>query len=160
MHGVAIVDEQLRFAWLSWEHPELAGQVVGKPLWHFVPDEQQTIVQAALCLTLHDGGPTKYTVVGGPPNDLRKYDCEIRKLESPVFLVQYRERVPIRLTDRERDVLLALCNDEPPKVTAKRLGISIKTVESFRGILRRKTGARGNSGLVRWAIRAGMVEAY
>ena len=47
-----------------------------------------------------------------------------------------------RLTSRERDILDAIARDEAMKQTARRLGISGKTVENIRQQLYRKLGAR------------------
>jgi DNA-binding CsgD family transcriptional regulator len=39
------------------------------------------------------------------------------------------------------------------------LDISIKTVAFHRTVIKRQLGARGTAGIVRWAMRFGVIEA-
>jgi DNA-binding NarL/FixJ family response regulator len=61
------------------------------------------------------------------------------------------------LSDRERDVLRMLAEGKRTAVIAETLGISHKTVETYRARLQQKLGIADLSGLVRFAIRAGLV---
>jgi DNA-binding CsgD family transcriptional regulator len=78
-----------------------------------------------------------------------------------LFVAHWQRRLASapELTPRERQVLVALCRDETIKQTARRLRISVKTVESFRLILRKKIGARSSAGLIVWAVANGIVDA-
>jgi len=69
-----------------------------------------------------------------------------------------RERVE-RLTDRQREVLKGIALGEPSKITAHRLGLSIRTVEAYRGHLFERLGVRGVAEAVRIAVLAGLAEA-
>lgn len=62
-----------------------------------------------------------------------------------------------RLTARERDVFHLLALGRRPKDIAEALGISVKTVETFRGNLMLKLGVSNLAELVKAAIRAGIV---
>jgi DNA-binding NarL/FixJ family response regulator len=61
------------------------------------------------------------------------------------------------LTHRQREVLQLIAEGRSTKQIAQRLGISIKTVETHRSELMERLGIHGIAGLVRYAIRAGIV---
>lgn len=60
------------------------------------------------------------------------------------------------LTRREHDVLALIIDGESNKGIARKLDISIKTVEIHRSKLMQKTGARSATELVRLAVQSGM----
>ena len=62
------------------------------------------------------------------------------------------------LTHREVDVLVGLAGGRPNKVIAHDLGISPRTVESYRQKLSLKLSARSTSDLVRIAVQAGLAD--
>jgi DNA-binding NarL/FixJ family response regulator len=62
------------------------------------------------------------------------------------------------LTKRECEVISLLAEGGRNRELAKALGISVKTVEHHRASAMRKLGVRGVSGLVREAIRLGLVQ--
>jgi DNA-binding NarL/FixJ family response regulator len=62
-----------------------------------------------------------------------------------------------RLTPREREILKMIAAGLMTKEIAARLFISIPTVETHRSNLMMKTGARNVAGLVRFAIKTGLV---
>lgn len=61
------------------------------------------------------------------------------------------------LSDRERDVLRLLAAGQRTKEIAEQLGISAKTVETYRSRLMLKLGIDNLPGLVKFAIRAGIL---
>jgi DNA-binding NarL/FixJ family response regulator len=61
------------------------------------------------------------------------------------------------LSARERDVLRLLAQGKRTKEIADALGVSAKTVETYRSRLMQKLGIDNVPGLVRFAIRAGLV---
>ena len=61
------------------------------------------------------------------------------------------------LSEREREVLRLLAEGKRTVVIAEALGISHKTVETYRTRLQHKLGISDLSGLVRFAIRAGLI---
>ena len=61
------------------------------------------------------------------------------------------------LSERERDVLRLLAEGRRTKEIAELLGISPKTVETYRSRVMTKLGIDGLPGLVKFAIRAGLV---
>jgi len=66
--------------------------------------------------------------------------------------------LPVPLTARERQVLQLTAEGHTSLETARRLGISRATVDSFRNRIMVKLGIHRNSGLVRYAIRMGLIE--
>lgn len=62
------------------------------------------------------------------------------------------------LTLRERDVLARIAQGFPNKEIAAELGISVRTVESHRDSLMRKTGLRNVAALTRFALEAGLLD--
>lgn len=62
-------------------------------------------------------------------------------------------RIPIDLTDREREVLRLICKEYTNNEMADGLNISVRTVEGHRNNLLAKTGCKNTAGLVVFAIR-------
>jgi len=60
------------------------------------------------------------------------------------------------LSDREREVLLRLARGQRNKEIAVHLGISVRTVETYRGRLMQKLHVNNLADLVRFAIQAGI----
>ena len=63
------------------------------------------------------------------------------------------------LTPRQREVLQLIAEGHGTKEIADRLCVSAKTVETHRAQLMERLGIRDVAGLVRYAIRAGIVSA-
>lgn len=63
------------------------------------------------------------------------------------------------LTPREREILRLLARGRRSKDIAAELGISVKTVETYRSRLMHKLSIDSLVGLVKFAIRAGLVTA-
>ena len=63
------------------------------------------------------------------------------------------------LTDRERQVLQLVAEGNTTKEIAQILGVSAKTAESHRVKVMEKLDIHSTAGLVRYAIRRGIVQA-
>ncbi|HXD19606.1 MAG TPA: response regulator transcription factor [Vicinamibacterales bacterium] len=63
------------------------------------------------------------------------------------------------LTAREREVLQLVAEGRTTKEIAAELGLSAKTAESYRGRLMQKLEIHETAGLVRYAIRQGLIQA-
>ncbi|HEY3160338.1 MAG TPA: response regulator transcription factor [Vicinamibacterales bacterium] len=63
------------------------------------------------------------------------------------------------LTAREREVLQLVAEGKTTKEVAGVLGLSAKTAESYRGRLMQKLEIHETAGLVRYAIRQGLIQA-
>ncbi len=64
-----------------------------------------------------------------------------------------------RLTPRQREVLQLVAEGNANKEIARKLGLSVKTVEMHRSQLMTTLGIHDVAGLVRYAIRAGLISA-
>ena len=62
------------------------------------------------------------------------------------------------LTPRQREILRLVAEGQTTKGIARHLGISAKTVEAHRAQLMDRLGIRDVAGLVRYAIRTGLVD--
>jgi two-component system, NarL family, response regulator NreC len=69
------------------------------------------------------------------------------------------EAPPDPLTLREREVLQLVAEGKTTKEIADVLGVSAKTIESHRARLMKKLHIHDTAGLVRYAVRRGLVEA-
>jgi DNA-binding NarL/FixJ family response regulator len=63
------------------------------------------------------------------------------------------------LTAREREVLQLVAEGKSTKEVAQLLGISFKTAESHRTRIMKKTDIHETAGLVRYAVRRGLIQA-
>jgi len=64
-----------------------------------------------------------------------------------------------RLSARERDVLALLALGHSSREIARRLDVSQKTVEAYRAQLKARLGLKDRPELVRFALRAGLLQA-
>jgi DNA-binding NarL/FixJ family response regulator len=64
---------------------------------------------------------------------------------------------PEVLTPRQREILQLVAEGRSTKQIARRLHISVKTVDTHRAQIMERLGIRHIAGLIRYAIRAGMV---
>ena len=68
-------------------------------------------------------------------------------------------RLVFALTGRERQVLVLIAGGRSTKQAASHLGISYKTADSHRSRILEKLGVHETASMVRYAIRAGLIEA-
>jgi PAS domain S-box-containing protein len=68
-------------------------------------------------------------------------------------------RLVFALTERERQVLVLIAGGKSTKDAARQLGISYKTADSHRSRILEKLGVHETASMVRYAIRAGLIEA-
>jgi len=67
-------------------------------------------------------------------------------------------RMVFSLTERERQVLVLIADGNSTKEAAATLGISYKTADSHRSRILEKLGVHETASMVRYAIRAGLIE--
>jgi len=67
-------------------------------------------------------------------------------------------RKVMALTEREREVLILIAGGKSTKSAAEELGISYKTCDSHRSRILEKLGVHETASMVRYAIRAGLIE--
>jgi DNA-binding NarL/FixJ family response regulator len=91
-------------------------------------------------------------------DDYRRRVADDREVRPPGQTPGGAERgLLARLTPRQREILQLLAEGSSTRKMARTLGVSIKTVESHRAQLMERLGIHDVAGLVRFAIRAGMV---
>lgn len=64
---------------------------------------------------------------------------------------------PVHLSDREREVLMLICQQYTNNEIADTLRLSASTVHGYRNSLLIKTGAKNTAGLVMYAVGAGIM---
>jgi PAS domain S-box-containing protein len=67
-------------------------------------------------------------------------------------------RLVFALTERERQILVMIAGGMSTRQAAARLGISYKTADSHRSRILEKLGVHETASMVRYAIRAGLIE--
>lgn len=127
--------------------------------------ESQTYVEEVL-----RAGASGYVLKDSPPSDLFAAIDAVRSGDSYLSpsvtqrvvnaIARPGDRPSLAvssLTERERQVLELIAEGLSSKEIAAKLGVSLKTIESHRANLMDKLDIHKVSGLVRFAIRAGLV---
>lgn len=74
-----------------------------------------------------------------------------------VYRLRSEDRPKEALTPRQREVLQLIAEGQSTKEIARKLSVSVKTVETHRTQLMKQLDVHEVTGLVRYAIRAGLV---
>jgi phosphoserine phosphatase RsbU/P len=94
---------------------------------------------------------------GGAADFVRKAD--LSRL-APAIASALKLRAPLRkLSERQRQVLLLMAAGGSMREIARQLCLSVKTVETHRAAVMTRLGIRDLAGLVRYAIRVGIISA-
>lgn len=107
-----------------------------------LPEELRAAVRA-----IHEGN-THFPATLSTPTDV----------VTPALQTNADQRLAL-LTPRERDVLVGIAEGLSNKDIAQQLGLSPRTVESYRESLIRKLGIPSVAGLTRFALDAGLIRA-
>jgi DNA-binding NarL/FixJ family response regulator len=88
----------------------------------------------------------------------------VRKSDLPRLSSAIRAALEMRaslrtLSKRQRQVLQLLASGSSTREIAKRLGVSVKTAETHRGQAMKRLRIHDVAGLVRYAVRVGIVSA-
>ncbi len=81
----------------------------------------------------------------------------VEHLHKPTSVKKRKDNLP--LTDREIEVLKLIAHENSNPEIAEKLFISIRTVDTHRRNLLEKLGAKNTAGLVKYAIRNGLVDS-
>jgi two-component system, NarL family, response regulator NreC len=164
-------------------HPDIAVLDVGMPILNGV-EATREIVRCcprtkAILLTMHTedhyvlnslrAGARGFLLKARAADDLIQAIHEVHKgslylspgiSETVVQAYLNASEVPIDpLSDRERQVLQLVAEGKTSKEIASTLGISVKTAESHRNHIMEKLDIHEVAGLVRYAIRRGLIES-
>jgi DNA-binding NarL/FixJ family response regulator len=101
------------------------------------------------------GGQAGAAIRGGAEDIILK--TYTRGLEASISNALSARRPLHALTDRQIQVLKLVTEGHRTREVAKRLGLSIKTVESHRGAIMKRLRMHDVVSLVRYAIRVGLV---
>jgi DNA-binding NarL/FixJ family response regulator len=91
-------------------------------------------------------------------DDYRRMIAEDREGDHGPYPAHERVQLA-RLTPRQREILQLLAEGASSRKMARTLGVSIKTIETHRAQLMERLDIHDVAGLVRFAIRAGLVRA-
>lgn len=121
---------------------------------------RQALCHGAMAYLLKDAAPLELELA------LRAVLCGETYLSPAVskgvvsdYVQRLRSDAPVEevLTPRQREVLQLVAEGESSKDIARRLGLSVKTVETHRTQLMRQLDIHEVAGLVRYAMRMGLV---
>jgi DNA-binding NarL/FixJ family response regulator len=99
--------------------------------------------------TVHAGG----TFTSKDISEYR-HDADL-ELKSSVFLNEKPDKI---LSEREKEILVLVCSELSSAQIAQRLHISVGTVDTHRKNLLIKLGVNNTVGLVKYALRHGLLE--
>lgn len=155
------------------EMPEMDGVETTRQLRARYPNVKILIISMHddedLILNLLEEGAHGYLLKNADPNEVRKALGELMELgyyyNSLVVGVLHKATLLKRqatqqqeaLSRKELEVLALLVQERTNAEVAKKLEISVRTVESRRARIMAKTGARNLAGLIRFAIEQGLV---
>jgi DNA-binding NarL/FixJ family response regulator len=92
-----------------------------------------------------------------PPVSRSVIDDYLRRLSSPAEAGGLPPGPEAKLTPRQREVLQLIAEGRTTQEIAKRLNLGVKTVETHRAQLMERLDIHEVAGLVRYAIRIGLV---
>jgi DNA-binding NarL/FixJ family response regulator len=125
--------------------------------------------RAALEILLELSPTTPFIIVTGAPNGAQGVGAIRAGAEDIIPKAHLTRLVPCikhalavraplhRLTSRQVEVLRLVAEGHRTREIANRLGLSVKTVEGHRGEIMKRLGVHEVVGLVRYAIRVGLI---
>jgi two-component system, NarL family, response regulator LiaR len=178
------VDGQQAVALAAEQRPDVLLMDVGMPGLNGIEAAERvraaTPTTRVIILSMHTGeehvtralkaGASGYVLKDAPPDELELAVRQVARGEpylSPAvskYLVQSYARGAggrsdlERLTLRQREVLQLIAEGYTTKAIAGRLKVSVKTIETHRAQLMERLGIRDVAGLVRFALRRGLVD--
>jgi PAS domain S-box-containing protein len=157
------LEEELGNGWTQGLHPDDRDICIGTYLKSFSarqPFRMQYRLQRA-------GGDYRWVEDAGVPRHVENgafagfmgSAIDISDRRRAIFTPDEESvRMVFSLTERERQVLVLIAEGKSTKEAAARLGISYKTADSHRSRILEKLGVHETASMVRYAIRAGLIE--
>jgi len=143
---------------ISKRYPEIKVIILSM---HTTPDYIAKAVQAGVAgYVLKNADPVELKLAIRAATEGQKY---LSPAVSKRLVDDYARRMGTRpnlveqLTERQREILQLLAEGRSNKDVARLLKLSVKTVETHRKQLMERLGIHDIAGLVRFAIRAGIV---
>jgi PAS domain S-box-containing protein len=155
--------EEVGHGWWEGAHPEDRNQMVETYLKNFTA---RLHFRMEYRLQRADGVYNWVQQVGTPRHDESGLfsgfvgtAVDINDRKRQVFTPDEEAvRLVFALTEREREVLVLIASGRSTKEAAVQLGISYKTADSHRSRILEKLGIHETASMVRYAIRAGLIE--
>lgn len=96
-------------------------------------------------------------------NDFYQNELVIEALRKGAMKKKMAESRPtfgttVSLTEREKEILLLICQEMTMKVISERLNLSERTVQNHRANIIDKLGVKNTVGLVRYAFENGLIQ--
>jgi DNA-binding CsgD family transcriptional regulator len=158
MFHTLLLDEHGTVLWLSHgddlHKPE---QIVGLKVWDLVPDDERNEVRELLARAIIDDGKGEKVFTSRFVGTRPRYRVTMQPAGHISVVTRVQRLLPPTVTAREQEILRLIANDVKPQQIGKKLRLSPNTIDSYRRNLKRKLGVAGTAGLVRWAIRAGLI---
>jgi len=160
---------------LDLQLPDMDGMEVTKQIKEKYPNELIRIIilsshpQERYATHLMDLGANCYLSKNCEPQEVVKaieevYDKGLYFTEGLRKLLKVNSEKPAPnlhnpalLTEREKEIVVCMCNEMGSREIAERLSISIKTVETHRTNIMNKIGTKSISGIILYAVRVGWV---
>jgi DNA-binding CsgD family transcriptional regulator len=139
--------------WMSATPGPPIEKVIGTKLWQWADLRERNDWRRYIAEAVLDGHSGPHTTL----YDGRKYHCSFRRINERLIVNTWGLLLPTELSERERAVLTLIAQDVKPQQIAKKLRLSLSTVETYRARLKEKLKVQGTAGLIRWAVRVGLV---
>jgi PAS domain S-box-containing protein len=157
------LEQELEHGWMEGVHPDDREPLYAAYLKAFVARNQ---LRSQFRIQRADGEYGWLECAGVPRfNDDGAFagylgcNAELTGRRRPIFQPDEQSvRIVFALTERERQVLALIAQGKSTKETATCLGISYKTADSHRSRILEKLGVHETASMVRYAIRAGLIE--
>ena len=155
------------FAWVNTDDTpsgEPVDSILGEHAWNRCdPDDQDRLRDGLVSLML-DQQDEYHTVLRNIAGERLVVSMNRLPIVQPAqhAVVGWCRRLSddvLKLTDREREVLLLVCEELTSAEIGERLHISPATVETHRQNIAKKLGTSSVVGQVRTAIRGGLIDA-
>lgn len=156
--AIALLDADGSILWWDRQHEAVPEGLDprGTKTWDWQPAaaKQQGEMLFALAMLRGVAGPQKMPVEIDGKTFI--HDVTYLKLRSEVVCI-WHEGADTVLPPRELEALLLICQGCKNREIAQRMNIAATTVETYKTLLAERLGVRDTAGMVRWAIRAGII---
>lgn len=155
------------FAWVNTEETaagEPSESLLGEHAWNRCAADDKDRVRDALARLMLDEERSKFrTVLHNESGERLLVSMDRLPIVQPSqhAVVGWCRRLcddVLKLTEREREVLLLVCDELTSEQIGARLSISAATVETHRQNISKKLGTGSVVGQVRAAIRGGLID--
>lgn len=135
-------------------------EIVGTQCTDWMPDGAVDEWASRCGQTMLTGKTSEFRIDMGRKRDRRPFDVVVKRIDKRgARLVAQAQAVPSdELTARELEIAQMLCEDLGNKAIAKALSLAENTIQTHTRNIFRKVGVSGVAGLVRYALRNGIIE--